>query len=315
MLLVGDKPAILISAVYSIFYLTVALDLFTLIEIPRIVPVRRQIYVDRVIELVLITGGSYVYHKVFIIQKAALREHERIAAERHSLQSVSHLADGVAHEINNPLSIIWMTTQRLSDRNWVLADGKASLEKIMDASQRIGQFVHCIQMLTTPRVGSVEVVNIGILVNSAFDRSLAALPSLRNPRLKPDIAGDVMIRCHEESLRTVLIEIFTNAIEAAHLVTEPQIEVGLTREKRHWHLTIADNGVEFDHSLMDSFVRPFYTTKFDRPRRGLGLTTSQFLLARMSWGLRFERRQGLTIASVTIPDVDVTVTAENKRVA
>jgi len=96
--------------------------------------------------------------------------------------------------------------------------------------------------------------------NESFARScVAAFAAKLNPSV--DQIDDI---------KTAVSEAVTNSIVHANLSEDDLISIDVSLDDSAIHITISDEGVGIDD--VDKARRPFYTTKTDQERSGLGFT-------------------------------------------
>lgn len=298
---VGVRPAIAIAGAFSLFYLAVAFDFLDLIGIDliqRVVPVRRQIYIDRLVELVLITVGTLTFQHIKTLQQKAFQKQEKLKSEKDSLEQLSAMACGAAHEINNPLSIINGYLSIMQEKGWLSVQAKSAVEAIYAASERIELFVLSIGSMTSPSHLTLKSCNLFSAIEQStriFEKDINAEASIAI-----DVSDEVYVLADEVYLASILRSISNNALEAISKNDSLSICWRIEDRESEYHLCCEDNGPDYEPDLVTRFTQPLYTTKFDRPRRGLGLTSAKFQLLKLGWGLEIERSRGKTYVRIII---------------
>jgi len=100
------------------------------------------------------------------ISQLNVRIHEQRAqlVEATRTQTTMQLAGGVAHELNQPLTVLLAESDRLRRLPQLPADAKESLEHCFQAAQKAARIVQELQQLTThtttPYVGGVEITHV-----------------------------------------------------------------------------------------------------------------------------------------------------------
>ena len=218
----------------------------------------------------------------------------------------------LAHEIKNPLAAIRAGAQLVSRK---LPDEDQKLAKMITSEvDRIASLIDRMQALgkTTPAavgpcnpheairaaIGTVRTGNSGnVEIREEFD-----------PSLPPVLAS-------QESLEQVLINLISNACEAASETQAPLITVrtrfvsGLVfsavrlgrRVKLPIEITITDNGPGIPSHLRDHVFEPFVTSK--KSGQGLGLALVRKLVRDMDGRIGHERdeRSGKTHFRIHLP--------------
>ena len=218
----------------------------------------------------------------------------------------------LAHEIKNPLAAIRAGAQ-LAARKLPFEDKKLA-KMITSEVDRIAGLIDRMQALgkTTPEpvsacnpheairaaVGTVRTgVSGGVRITEEFD-----------PSLPPVLAS-------QESLEQVLINLISNACDAASQSDAPSVTVrtrfvsGLVfsavrlgrRVKLPIEITISDNGSGIAENLREHIFEPFVTSK--KSGQGLGLALVRKLVRDMDGRIGHERdeRRGLTNFRIHLP--------------
>jgi signal transduction histidine kinase len=214
--------------------------------------------------------------KVEIKSKALVRS-ERLA-------SVGFLAAGVAHEINNPLSIITGYGERAMQQ---LDRNGADPQRIRNAiAVMCEEAFRCKQitdrLLKLARPGGEDRVRIW-LADLAHDviSTVGGLPEYREKRLILESGqrhlSEIVARPGE--IKQVILNLVINALEAV----EPQsgeVKLTIASDERTVELCVIDNGRGMDAETLDRVFEPFFTLKRSgRAGTGLGLSISHAIIA------------------------------------
>jgi PAS domain S-box-containing protein len=209
-------------------------------------------------------------------------------AER--LETVGRMAAGVAHEVQNPLQILLMSldylSQRLSDRDPVL-DGV--LNEMRSATKRADTIIQ--GMLDFSRSDDLQLKeqDLNVLVNNALTLVKHTLGPHR-VELRTQLApGLPPLALDGIKIEQVFVNLFTNALHAmpeggaltvktwAERLTETHRDLG-SREAGHFYAgdtvvmaEIEDTGGGIPSEVLRKIFDPFFTTKATGKGMGLGL--------------------------------------------
>jgi two-component system NtrC family sensor kinase len=202
-------------------------------------------------------------------QREALHQSEKLA-------SFGSLLAGVAHELNNPLSIVIGNLLMLDE------DMSASppylrnrVGTIQSAAERCARVVRT--FLTMARMGKTERrwVDMVSLIESAFDlvgyglrsNGITVRKEYQSPL--PPIWGD------GDQLHQVLVNLLVNAQQALEGRPEPRwIEVSARSGPNMLEVRVLDNGPGVPPSIRSRIFDPFFTTKPTSNGSGIGLAVS-----------------------------------------
>ena len=210
--------------------------------------------------------------------------------EQSRLASVGELAAGVAHEINNPLSSIILSTEMLAESELPVKT-LADLAIISNSAQRAAKVVQSLLLFARRENHQPEPLSL----ESVIDRALELKkPDFRvnnidtlldiEPEL-PNCLADI----HQMS--RVIVNILNNAEHA--LVNHDgcgEITVKLTSTSDAVTMEIHDNGPGIEPELLHKIFEAFYTTKQTGEGTGLGRSICHGIV-RASY-LRSARRPG-----------------------
>lgn len=193
-------------------------------------------------------------------------------AQSEKLASVGQLAAGVAHEINNPLTIILANAQLLQ-RSLPTGDKELleMVDLIIQASDRASRAVG--DLLDFARRERYELAPTDL--NKTIHRALALIGhelGSRTISLEFEPALNLpFVNASQDHLQGVWLNLLINAIDAIERgpgkISIKTLQVG----ENAWVL-VTDNGAGIPPDEISRIFEPFYTTK--EPGRGTGLGLS-----------------------------------------
>lgn len=192
------------------------------------------------------------------------------------LASVGKLAATVAHEINNPLFGI-LTNARLSRKQveqsaW--EDGPKNklasrLSVIERESQRCGEIVKNLLMFSRQSPPRMEPVAL----SAVLDRAVSLIRhtyQLQNIALEVSVDdSDPLVQGDPGQLQQVLLVLLVNAAEA--MPQGGRVAIAVQVRDGDVLLSVRDNGPGIPDELRERIFEPFFSTKEDGQRTGLGL--------------------------------------------
>lgn len=185
------------------------------------------------------------------------------------LASVGYLAAGVAHQINNPLSIITGYAERELRRPGVSGEVERALKVVCEEAYRCKEITGKLLSLVGGAEREVEAVDLGRLV-SVVAAQVRELPVMGGRRLEVVGAGQgVVAGGREEDFRQVLLNLVINAIEATS--DSGVISVEVRREGHSAVVAVSDDGVGIAAEDLGRVFEPFFTRHSDGDRVGVGL--------------------------------------------
>lgn len=217
-----------------------------------------------------------------LIRKLRVSQHQLVQSAK--LASLGELSGGIAHEINNPLSIISgfleLIEENIQDHletiNGFYPKFPQHLTRIKDAGNRIHIIMRHVKDFC--RMSSGEFVRFDI--NSAIRKSFVLLQqqlSNRGITLELDLSEDELeVLCDPTKIEHVFVNLITNARDA---LTEKydrrggRLSVTTTLENDLVKIAFIDDGTGIRPEILDNVFDPFFTTKDTGEGAGLGLST------------------------------------------
>jgi signal transduction histidine kinase len=203
------------------------------------------------------------------------------------LVAVGEVASGIAHEINNPLTVIngqILKIERLLKNSPDQEGLKAPLEKIKMMSNRIVKIIKGLKLIS--RDGhSDPMQNFGI---SNMIDEIKLLTEMKIKSLSIDLEfclplGSVQVYGREVQISQVLVNIINNAVDAISTETESVdekkwIRVTISEKAGFVEFRITDSGKGIPQSVQEKIMTPFFTTKAVGKGTGLGLSISKGII-------------------------------------
>ncbi len=228
-------------------------------------------------------------------------ERKRIAAEEAAnerILSLGRLAQGVGHEINNPLSYVMLNLEALRARvrHLLPEDGRQTFEEpvlaALDGAKRIAHIVRSLSSFgraDSESIGPVDPARVVAAAVSLTRNRLAHVAPLtiEEAALPPVLAN-------EFGLTQVLVNLLLNAADALEdAAGEHRIRlVERASEDGRIALEVIDDGPGIPLSALERIFDPFFTTKAPGRGTGLGLAISRAIVSRFGGTLEAENVAG-----------------------
>ncbi len=209
------------------------------------------------------------------LAEEALRRSEKLAA-------TGRLAASIAHEINNPLSSVINTLYlALQDAN-LAPQTRELLQTADEELARVSQITT--QTLRFHRQSKAaawaDVAEIMAAVLGLFRRRFAE----RRIEILTEYGPETRIRCLEDELRQVFVNLVSNALDATPDSGRLRVRVrGVGRDGVR--VTVADTGCGIPEAMRPRIFEPFFSTK-DETGIGLGLWVSHGILRKHAGRIR-----------------------------
>jgi signal transduction histidine kinase len=237
--------------------------------------------------------------------EAIVRERTERLLQSEKIATMGSLLAGVAHELNNPLSVVlWQThLLRESAREPGIAAG---VEKIMTGADRCVRIVR--NFLALARQQPPERSQVGL--NGLVEDSVELLAyELRNDNVQVvlSLADDLPILwADSHQLQQVLVNLVTNAHHAVRQRPADARMISITTRSdsayRRAHIEITDTGPGIHAEIRGRIFEPFYTTKPVGQGTGLGLSLCRGIIEEHGGTITVESEPGRgTTFEITLP--------------
>ena len=241
-------------------------------------------------------------------QREAFHQKEKIAA-------LGSLLAGLAHELNNPLSVVSGQSLMLEDA----ADDENIVRRarrIREAAERCSRTVRTFLAMARSRAPARVAISLNDAVRSAVDLVSYSLQSsgvsiqlALDPAL-PTVTADA------DQLHHVVSNLVVNA-EHALRDTEPprrlDIATRFDAEKKQVVLSVADNGPGVPAGIAERIFEPFFTTKVGASGTGIGLSLCRDIV--MSHGGSVDLSRNEPSGAVFTVRLPMRVAADDQPVA
>lgn len=207
------------------------------------------------------------------------REHE-LMAQSDKLRAVGELAAGVAHNLNNSLTVIQGRAQLLL-RNAIDETSAKSLEVITnavaDGSKTLRRILEFARRDSANEFAPVE---LGYLITSSIDIARPKWQSKSRTgtiEVKVECNGKAHVMGEQAELREVVLNLIFNAVDA--MPEGGTMEIGARAEIESGCFWVADTGCGMPPETASRIFEPFFTTK-GKLGSGLGLSASHGIITR-----------------------------------
>lgn len=224
---------------------------------------------------------STFFLRNFLLSLKQVEEQRKQAMQSAKLSSLGEMASGIAHEINNPLSIISMTAKKLKKhRLEVLTDPKlmTDLEKIITTSDRIAKIVRGLRSFSRDSFDDPYLpVPVSKIIENTLDLCHEKIKG-RNVSLHVNSISDLLITCREIQIAQVLMNLLNNSLDAIEFDEERWIKIDVISTGKRTQILVSDSGKLIPHHIAEKMMLPFFTTKEIGKGTGLGLSISRGII-------------------------------------
>lgn len=214
----------------------------------------------------------------------ALRDLTELLSTRRQLEfaerlsSLGSMAAGVAHELNNPLSVV-LSNLGFALEESVTGELRQVILEAKDAAGRASRIVADLRSLSRPQPEKLQPTDLCDVLRHALNFTRSTWRAVASVELHLGPSPAVLVS--PTRITQVLVNLITNAAHAmqglpgrAHVLT---LKVG-TDDGDRAVLEVHDTGPGIDDALRERIFEPFFTTKPPGQGTGLGLAVSRSIV-------------------------------------
>jgi len=201
------------------------------------------------------------------VERLQLAQSQMVQQER--LAGIGQLVNGVAHELNNPLTAVMGYSDLLKDQ--AAENGmKLKLDRLGTEARRMKRIIDNLISFARPLQDGRKTLDIATVVRDSlmlceYQWKKSGISFELN--LAPDLPR---IPINEGQFKMVFVNLFTNAAQAVEQSPEKRVLVEGNLQAKKIVVRFSDTGPGF--SNLDRVFDPFYTTKPVGQGAGLGLS-------------------------------------------
>lgn len=270
----------------------------------------RQIHRDgkTIYVTIRISSSEYLGHEVLLLTTSDVTM--RLLAEQQLIQAskmatLGEMATGVAHELNQPLSVIKTASsflkRKVKKREAIREDIMETMtEEIDDSVDRASKIINHMREFGRKSDVSKEKIQVNDVLKRAFEIFSQQL-KLREIEVVAELDDNLpMIMADANRLEQVFINLLINARDAIdkkweegdHRGEAKKILLKTSRKGEMVVIEISDTGTGIPQSILDKIFEPFFTTKRVGKGTGLGLSISYGIVQDYDGTIRVETEEG-----------------------
>ncbi|MEQ1723239.1 MAG: HAMP domain-containing sensor histidine kinase [Pseudobdellovibrio sp.] len=223
------------------------------------------------------------------------------------LATLGEISGELAHEINNPLGIvrgnIELSLMSIESDTFKIEYIKTKLEKSISSINRISKIIKGLRYLSrqTENEPYLETTTNEILHETLdfcsekfnFNKIEVAIDSL----------ADYKINCRSIEISQVLLNIFTNAIDALSKTTydKRKIKIKVQKVDSYVQIAVSNSGEKIPAAIEDKLFQSFFSTKEVGKGMGLGLSISKSIIEAHKGRLYYDSKYPQTTFIIELP--------------
>lgn len=242
------------------------------------------------------------------LMEISLEEEQQKTIQSSKLATLGELAAGLAHEVNNPLTIIFGYIRVLEEEILSQEDNYELMLKhlglIKNAAQRAAKIV--VNLKDFARDGSSDP-----FMELPSSQLIAVVLDLCSERFKKhgihldvSVISDPMIYCRKIELSQVLLNLLFNSFDALENKEEKWVRLKVEEVNQAIEISVVDSGEGLTAEVAERIFTPFFTTKKVGFGSGIGLSISQRIVLNHGGELYYDRNSTHTKFVIRLPHLN-----------
>jgi signal transduction histidine kinase len=219
---------------------------------------------------------------------------------------IGEISGGIAHEINNPLTVIQARSFQLlqmAEQNTLDAvKVKAAADSISKTGDKIAKIVKSLRAFAHSQENPpMDCVRIHELIEETLDFCKVRFYNHGVEIRMADIPEELEVDCRLIQIEEVLLNLFNNAHDAVLKLPEKWIAIEAEDKGKDVEIHITDSGSGIPENIADNIMLPFFTTKEIGRGMGLGLSIVSDIVAKHQGQIFLDRNHTNTRFVLRLP--------------
>lgn len=242
-----------------------------------------------------------------ILERTLELEKQRASAEQSSKMALlGQMAGSIAHEINNPLTIILGLIKRLKMMDESDKPTKESrllaYSRVEETTLRIVDIVKGLRFFARDASKDdfkEEYLNQIVMETLSLCRHQLKLTGCK--LIVEGISESMKVRCQSVAISQALLNLINNSYDAIKDQDEKWIRISCSEKEGNYVLMIEDSGEKIPEDLRDKIMQPFFTTKPVGAGTGLGLSIVKGIIESHEGSFYLDEKVTHTNFVITLP--------------
>lgn len=246
-------------------------------------------------------------HSDFLRAQSIVKEQEAKIAESSKMASLGEMASSIAHEINNPLTIIYGKARQiqhhLAQPYSEIIQKKIDTDalKIISTVERISRIIKGLRKISRDAsADSMAITTAQELVDETLSFCQQRFQQSNiDFRINMNFKGEVF--CRQTEISQVILNLLNNSYDAVLNLDEKWVELNVDKVKNNLVISITDSGRGISKEVQHKIFQPFFTTKEVGKGTGLGLSISKGIIEAHSGQFYLDEKCPNTRFTIEIP--------------
>jgi PAS domain S-box-containing protein len=217
------------------------------------------------------------------LQQKIEEEYREHLARNAKLSSMGEIASGIAHEINNPLTVIKGHSNAILK---ILNGDELNPEKIKHSAQKINDTIDRIVKIVKglkniSREGSNDPFALTTVKQILDDTISLCEAKLKNADIDFKIIpynDTTTLECRSYQISQILINLVNNSVDAIEKLEDRWIHIEIQESPDFIEVFVTDSGQGIPDEVADKITQAFFTTKEFGKGTGLGLSITKGII-------------------------------------
>ncbi|MGC8926779.1 MAG: sensor histidine kinase [Myxococcota bacterium] len=229
----------------------------------------------------------------YIEQQQLEEDKEKISIQlRHAdkLATIGQLSTGIAHELNEPLTIILGFAQLIKKNPLLPEQIEKDIDKIINAAIYGREIIRKLLIFARQVPTKKTIINVNNIIKELiqfFDNRLKK----ENIKLIDLLSNEILeIEADQSQITQVLMNIIVNAIQA--MPNGGDLTIKTEKISNEIRICIKDTGIGMSEEVKNQIFIPFFTTKEVGKGTGLGLSVALEIIESHGGKIEVESEEG-----------------------
>jgi signal transduction histidine kinase len=222
--------------------------------------------------------------------KLSAMQQDLVQAEK--LAAIGELASGVAHELNNPLTVVIGLVQLMIEEQGLTDEKKEDLETIREQAERCRRIILNLLQFSRKHETQISQASIEEIINKSLELVEYDLKTFGVKITREFRSAMKTVEVDPYQIQQVFLNIINNAYHSMKESKKPELTIATQDVNGMVQVSFQDTGCGIPESIRDKIFDPFFTTKEVNKGTGLGLSISYGIIKEHRGEISLESEEG-----------------------